>query len=73
LEGCKASFARKNKKENPSAARLWERGITQGNDKSIINLSYFSYLIYHMIKVVKLRCYSVAEFEQITIVLQYAI
>jgi len=41
LEGCKASFARKNKKENPSAARLWEGGITQGNDKSIINLSYF--------------------------------
>jgi len=30
LEGCEASFARKNMEKNPGAARLWKGRITEG-------------------------------------------
>jgi len=41
LEGCEASFARKNKEKNPGAARLWEGGITEGKYQTLFSRTYF--------------------------------
>jgi len=43
LEGCEASFARKNQEKNPGAARLWEGGITKGKCQHYFQQSTFSY------------------------------
>ena len=43
LAGCKASFARKNKAENPGSARLWKRWVTESKHGFHLYLEIFFY------------------------------